>query len=287
MKQKELICDLVSIFLIITLVLVPSMCFFFLEGGQIDNINYNSENIPKPNGENINGLAFTTLEKDFEPTYDGTKIIKVEPWQLPLRDILMTLITKHMAYIPPSFSKLLSIFYLALGLCLFILYRQKTKKKERAQESRREIIYQAVLQNSGINQQGIVDKTGLSRGSVRYHLTALLRSQEIVTAEFAGHTHYMVKKADVSIKEQLLLISLSEKKSATVLFCLWKYKELRIAELAEYADISPSAMRWRIKRLEERGLILREEKESHVSFYLSEDIRDTLKVFLPEKREHT
>ena len=196
----------------------------------------------------------------------------------------MTLITKHMAYIPPSFSKLLSIFYLALGLCLFILYRQKTKNKERDPESRREIIYLTIMKNPGINQQNIVDTTGFSRGSVRHHLNALLRSQEIATAEFDGHARYVVKKEDLSIREQLMLISLTEKGSAAVLICLWKNHQLGIPELAECAGISQSAMRWRVKRLEERGLILRKEKGSDISICLIDEVRQVLDLFLADDK---
>ncbi|MDO5844385.1 MAG: hypothetical protein Q4Q53_04495 [Methanocorpusculum sp.] len=126
----ERLREAVRVILILLLVAVPSVFLFFIDGGQIHGINYNPETIPILTDEvDINGVIYTVLEEDIEPIYDGTEIINVELWQLPPRDIILRFITYPMAYIPPSFSKLLSLLYLSIGFGFVILYRKKKQQK--------------------------------------------------------------------------------------------------------------------------------------------------------------
>ena len=202
---REIICVLVILFIIISSIVL----FFFLTEGQIDGVNYNPEMVlPSTNEPDINGLSWEVIDGDCDAIDDGTEIIQIELWHLSPRDILISLTTKNMGYIPSSFSHLLTVIYLALGLSLFVLYRQRVQKKERAPDSRREIIYQTIAAHPGISQQMIVDKTGFSRGSVRHHINALLRNQEIVTADIEGHARYIVQKTNIDSKEQMIFISL-------------------------------------------------------------------------------
>lgn len=286
MNIREIVKDAVVLVLILFLLSVPAVILFFADGGQIIGLNYDPEKIPVPDGTvGVDGLTWEALDEPIEPIDDGTEIIQIELWQLPPRDILIRLVVSHMAYIPPSFSHLLSILYLSLGLGFFVLYRQKIKQKQRSQNSRREIIYQTILQNPGINLQRIIDKTGFSRGSVRYHLNALLNSQEISPAEFNGHARYFIRKNNMTLREQLFRISLSEKKSAAVIFCLGKNQRMRLSELADCAGVSISTMRWRIKRLEERRLVQQENAGLEAVYSLCEDVEEMLTAYLPEITE--
>ena len=146
MNIREIVKDAVVLVLILFLLSVPAVILFFADGGQIIGLNYDPEKIPVPDGTvGVDGLTWEALDEPIEPIDDGTEIIQIELWQLPPRDILIRLVVSHMAYIPPSFSHLLSILYLSLGLGFFVLYRQKIKQKQRSQNSRREIIYQTIL----------------------------------------------------------------------------------------------------------------------------------------------
>lgn len=122
--RKIGVCTLM-LFLLIT----PPVYLFFADGGQIYGINYNPDTIPNISGQNLDGLVFTIVDEDIEPIYDGSEIIQVELWELPLRDILLRIITHPMAYIPPSTSYLLSLFYLAFGILIFGIYQGKNGKK--------------------------------------------------------------------------------------------------------------------------------------------------------------
>ena len=255
-------------------IVISILLFFFLTGGQIDGINYNPEKVLESTDEtNINGLSWEVIDGDIEAIDDGTEITKVELWHLFPRDILLRIITKPIAYIPSSFSHLLSIIYLALGLSLFVLYRQRVQKTERAPDSRREIIYQTIAAHPGISQQMIVDKTGFSRGSVRHHINALLRNQEIVTADIEGHARYIVQKTNIDSKEQMIFISLLDKKNVSVLIELHKRSYLGISELADAVGHKPNSLRWRMKRLEESGIVQSTEGKGFVTYRLDETVK--------------
>lgn len=262
---------------VIMFIVISILLFFFLTGGQIDGINYNPEMVfPSTDESNVNGLSWEVIDEDVEAIDDGVEIIPVELWYFSPRSIFVWIITKPMAYIPPSFSHLLSIIYLALGLSLFVLYRQRVQKTERAPDSRREIIYQTIAAHPGISQQMIVDKTGFSRGSVRHHINALLRNQEIVTADIEGHARYIVQKTNIDSKEQMIFISLLDKKNVAVLIELHKRSDLGISELADAVGHKPNALRWRMKRLEESGIVRSTEGKGCVTYRLDEAVADRL-----------
>lgn len=270
---REIICVLVILFIIISSIVL----FFFLTEGQIDGVNYNPEMIlPSTNEPDINGLSWEVIDGDCDAIDDGTEIIQIELWHLSPRDILISLTTKNMGYIPSSFSHLLTVIYLVLGLSLFVLYRQRVQKTERAPDSRREIIYQTIAAHPGISQQMIVDKTGFSRGSVRHHINALLRNQEIVTADIEGHARYIVQKTNIDSKEQMIFISLLDKKNVAVLIELHKRSDLGISELADAVGHKPNALRWRMKRLEESGIVQSTEGKGCVTYRLDEAVADRL-----------
>ena len=276
MKNK-LAREVTWVFVILFLIIASIALFFFLTDGQINGVNYNPEMVLQSTDEsNVNGLSWEVIDEDFDAIDDSVGIIPVELWQLPPRDILIRIITKPMAYIPPSFSHLLSIIYLALGLSLFVLYRQRVQKKERAPDSRREIIYQTIAAYPGISQNLIVDKTGFSRGSVRHHINALLSNQEIVTADIEGHARYIVQKTNIDSKEQMIFISLLDKKNVAVLIELHKKSDMGISELADAVGHKPNALRWRMKRLEESGIVQSTEGKGCVTYRLDEAVADRL-----------
>ena len=273
MKNK-LAREVTWVFVILFLIIASIALFFFLTDGQINGVNYNPEMVLQSTDEsNVNGLSWEVIDEDFDAIDDSVGIIPVELWQLPPRDILIRIITKPMAYIPPAFSHLLSIIYLALGLSLFVLYRQRVQKTERAPDSRCEIIYQTIAAQPGISQQMIVDKTGFSRGSVRHHINALLRNQEIVTADIEGHARYIVQKTNIDSKEQMIFISLLDKKNVAVLIELHKRSDLGISELADAVGHKPNALRWRMKRLEESGIVQSTEGKGCVTYRLDEAVK--------------
>ena len=260
--------------LLCLLLLFPSSILFFIDGGQIIGINENLEKKQNIVGQTVDNVLVTPAHGVIKPIDDGTEIVSVNLWQLPPRDILIRIITKPMAYIPPSFSHLLSIIYLALGLSLFVLYRQRVQKTERAPDSRREIIYQTIAAYPGISQNLIVDKTGFSRGSVRHHINALLSNQEIVTADIGGHARYIVQKTNIDSKEQMIFISL--------LIELHKKSDMGISELADAVGHKPNALRWRMKRLEENGIVQSTEGKGFVTYRLDETVADRLANLLGE-----
>lgn len=273
MKNK-LAEEVIFVFVVILFIITSLAIFFFLTGGQIDGINYDPEVVSKPTGESdVNELSWDVIDENIETTDDGADIIPVNLWHFSPHYVFVWLITKPMVYIPPSFSHLLSIIYLALGLSLFVLYRQRVQKKERAPDSRREIIYQTIAAYPGISQKMIVDKTGFSRGSVRYHINALLSNQEIITADIEGHARYIVQKTNIDSKEQMIFISLLDKKNVAVLIELHKKSDMGISELADAVGHKPNALRWRMKRLEESGIVKSTEGKGFVTYRLDETVK--------------
>ena len=87
--------------LLCLLLLFPSSILFFIDGGQIIGINENLEKKQNIVGQTVDNVLVTPAHGVIKPIDDGTEIVSVNLWQLPPRDILIRIITKPMAYIPP------------------------------------------------------------------------------------------------------------------------------------------------------------------------------------------
>ena len=108
---------------------------------------------------------------------------------------------------------------------------------------------------------------------MRHHINALLRNQEIVTADIEGHARYIVQKTNIDSKEQMIFISLLDKKNVAVLIELHKRSDLGISELADAVGHKPNALRWRMKRLEESGIVQSTEGKGCVTYRLDEAVK--------------
>lgn len=110
--------------LLCLLLLFPSSILFFIDGGQIIGINENLEKKQNIVGQTVDNVLVTPAHGVIKPIDDGTEIVSVNLWQLPPRDILIRIITKPMAYIPPHshICSQLSI-WLSVCLCLFSIVK--------------------------------------------------------------------------------------------------------------------------------------------------------------------
>ncbi len=263
--RKIGVCTLM-LFLLIT----PPVYLFFADGGQIYGINYNPDTIPNISGQNLDGLVFTIVDEDIEPIYDGSEIIQVELWELPLRDILLRIITHPMAYIPPSTSYLLSLFYLAFGILIFGIYQGKNGKKTRDPASRREIIYQYILAHPGVSQQQIVDVTGYSRGSVRHQLHELRKNEEITQTKTKGHARYIPCDQDITPEERILLNFLGQKRPRQLICLLLDHPGITTEEIAGLLNITPSTAGWHLRRLNRSDLLIKELRGKKARYTLTD-----------------
>ncbi len=274
MNIKGMCRDAGVLLLFALIFFIPAACLFFADGGQIYGINYNPELIPKPTGEvDVNGLRFIVPDDEIVPIDDGSKIVPIELWQIPLRDSIMILITRPIAYTPPSISKIISLLYLSLGLCFFILYRKKSAPALRPKDSRREQIYQCILSSPGISRQQITDKTGFSRGSVRHHLAALQNNQEIQPFGTPARPCYLPCTRPVSAEELTLRTALAQPKTGELLHILKDHPGATVKDIAARLKISPSTAGWRLQKLISAGIAVRryDGKTAHYTLSAAAD----------------
>lgn len=253
--------------LIVALVLFSAaVVLFFAEGGEIYGFNHDPNNpvvsLKHPKYE------FTIVEEEIIPIDDGTEIKSVELWQLPPKNILATVITSPMAYIPPITASLITIFTSAIGLALLILFTKRSETN-RDPDSRREQIYRWICQHPGKTQQQIAADLGISRGSLKYHLGKLMKNREIHQRNSGTYPQYFPSTACRSPEEETLLTFINRSKDCLILLTLLEHPGITRTRLAADLSLSPSTLSWRMKRLENHNLILSENSGRERTYKLT------------------
>ena len=264
--MKKLLRE-IGIVLVVTLVLfTAAVVLFFAEGGEIYGFNHDPNNpvvsLKHPKYE------FTIVDEEIIPIDDGTEIKSVELWQLPPKNILATVITSPMAYIPPITASLITIFTSAIGLALLILFTKRSETN-RDPDSRREQIYRWICQHPGKTQQQIAADLGISRGSLKYHLGKLMKNREIHQRTSGTYPQYFPSTACRSPEEETLLTFINRSKDCLILSTLLEHPRITRTRLAADLSLSPSTLSWRMKRLENHNLILSENSGRERTYKLT------------------
>ncbi|MDV0441662.1 winged helix-turn-helix transcriptional regulator [Methanorbis furvi] len=291
MFQKEKLWDLVVIIIIALIIFIPSVCLFFIDGGQIRGINDDPATRPNLLGQNIDGLNFTSATGKIQPIYDDTEIVPLSFWQLSPREILLRVITYPMAYIPPSTGKIISLLYLASGLALIILYRRKTSRKDPDPNSRREQIRRYISEHPGKNTQHIADALSLPRSSLTYHLNRLQETQDIRQVPYGGRSHFLPANTGLTENQKILLSLLSKEKDHLILQTLINQPSLTRKEIAAQLGISTTTALWYIHRLERSHLLTAKKQERKLRYSLTPEIvteyQELAEIFTPKSDDHS
>ncbi|MDV0443423.1 winged helix-turn-helix transcriptional regulator [Methanorbis rubei] len=291
MFQKERLWDLVVIIIIALIIFIPSVCLFFIDGGQIRGINDDPATRPNLLGQNIDGLNFTPASGKIQPIYDDTEIIPLSLWQLSPREMLLMVITYPMAYIPLSTGKILSALYLASGLAFIILYRRKISRKDPDPNSRREQIRRYISEHPGRNTQQIADALSLPRSSLNYHLNRLQKTLDILPFTYDGQQRFLPANTGLTENQKILLSILSKEKDHLIFQTLIDQPSLTRKEIAAQLGISTTTAVWYIHRLERSHLLTAKKQERKLRYSLTPEIvmeyQKLAEIFTQTSEEHS
>lgn len=120
--------------------------------------------------------------------------------------------------------------------------------------SRRDTIYDFIVENSGCQESQIVSSLGFSRGSVTHHLHKLEQTNRIISTQYHGTPRYY-PKSSASLSQAKLAAVLSRTRPAEIYRLISENPDITQRELAKISGLSEQTIRWHVKRLETDGII--------------------------------
>ncbi|HJJ68104.1 MAG TPA: winged helix-turn-helix transcriptional regulator [Methanocorpusculum sp.] len=120
--------------------------------------------------------------------------------------------------------------------------------------SRRDTVYDFIVENSGCQESQIVSALGFSRGSVTHHLHKLEQTNHIISTQYHGTPRYY-PKSSASLSQAKLAAALSRKRPAEIYRLISENPDITQRELAKISGLSEQTIRWHVKRLETDGII--------------------------------
>ena len=279
--DRELLREIGIVILVVLILFSAAVVLFFAEGGEIYGFNHDPKNPPE--NQLVRGnIVFIPTDKEIIPIYDDKKIISVDLWQLPPKDILETLITSPMAYIPPITSHLITLFVSSLGLAFLVLYRRKDKQLE---NERPEQILAYLSKNPGHSLQQITDALAINRSTARHYLRSMEKSKTLSATRYRGHTRYFAGGSGISETERLMYIILSQEKEKQVIRIIREHPGITKQELAGELRISPSSCNWYLRRFRDDGVIMIIFDGVHNHYRLTSEAEAAYKTILTDQAE--
>lgn len=131
-------------------------------------------------------------------------------------------------------------------------FLEEREKKTLELDARRKI-YNAVRKFAGCHFREIERKSGLSTGSVKYHLDYLAKKDLIMHEKEGNNIRYFPR--DFGSKNKKLMSLLRQKSIRKILLFILTHDNCNHEQIVGYAKLSPSTVSWHLKKLEENKII--------------------------------
>ncbi|MHC3439688.1 winged helix-turn-helix transcriptional regulator [Natrialbaceae archaeon A-gly3] len=132
----------------------------------------------------------------------------------------------------------------------------------------RQNIRRQVSTDPGIHFNELVRELDLAAGQTQYHVRRLLRTEEIVSEELYGRTHYYPDGYDDWDRRALALFR--RETCRDVLLYLIEYDSVRPDAVADSLDIARSTLEYHLSHLTEEGLVeKRYDDRNRVTLHLA------------------
>ena len=172
----------------------------------------------------------------------------------------------------PAFTVPVELFF-ALKI-FFALGFRRIARKNILDSVSRHAVYDCIHADPGIRITELVRNTGLSRGSVNYHLALLAITGKITTLRTHGDISYFENSGKYSPAEQKVLKYLRGETERRILSTLLAAPRATRSDLEEILSLSGPTVTWHMKRLSDDGMVTI-AKDGRFSFYaLSGTTRD-------------
>jgi predicted transcriptional regulator len=153
----------------------------------------------------------------------------------------------------------------------------ENEKKALELKVRRDI-YELVRKFAGCHFREIERKSQLATGSLRYHLTFLLKN-ELINEVGEGNTVRYFPKGFSSDNKKLLGL-LRQKSIRGILLFILTHNNCNHEQIVKAIRLSPSTVSWHLKKLNSSDIIHSEKKGRMTHFSLISDKQEIMKLLI-------
>jgi len=140
----------------------------------------------------------------------------------------------------------------------------------------RERLYDFIKSYPGAYFNEIIKKTGLNRGTVRYHLEVLETQNKIECYKENGKTRYFQNSFTYGEKDKAVIAALRNDMDRKIILGILNGQCISNETLAEKMGISASAISWHIKHLREQGIVRADTQGRYTTYSIDSNYLDSI-----------
>lgn len=198
------------------------------------------------------------LNDEFGASVSGEEVQELEVETIPYWIFLLMLGIAQVTSAPEIFLTLKLVPL--LGGC------KKISRSNILDNLNRKKMYDLVRSSPGTYFNEIVKKTGLNRGTVRYHVDLLETEHMIVSHKVNGKRRYFQNGSTYEEKEMTIITVLRDNMNRQIIQEILNSERINNGILAKTMGISTPSMSWHMKRLVEQGIV-RADKDGRCATY--------------------
>ncbi|WP_048182584.1 winged helix-turn-helix transcriptional regulator [Methanosarcina siciliae] len=149
----------------------------------------------------------------------------------------------------------IDVLILPIKLIFAILGFRITERADVFENSNRARIYEYIKTRPGAYLSEIIEKAGLNRGAVRYHIKILKAHHKIEAYSESGKTRYFQNNSTYGEEEKKVVSALQNATNQRIISEIQNGKCNTNLALAREIGVSRATISWYVKNLKETGLI--------------------------------
>ena len=209
-----------------------------------------------------------SLSDEFGTSVAGEDVQEIEVKPIPYWMFLLML---GFAHVTPAPEFLYPIkFVPVLGGC------KRIGRSNTLANLNRERLYDFIKSYPGAYFNEIIKKTGLNRGTVRYHLEVLERQNKIECYKANGKARYFQNSFTYGEKDKAVIAALRNDMDRKIILGILDGQCISNETLVEKMGIAASTISWHIKHLREQGIVRADTEGRYTTYSIDSDYLDSI-----------
>jgi len=229
-------------------------------------------------------FCFSLLELVYIPLFGvHTDGVPIPRWQMRPLDLFF-----HMVHVvsPALVEPVQAVLFCAAGVGIFGMYLgfRIISQKTVLDEPTRARIFTAIQGEPGIHFNELRHRTGINRGTLRYHLGILSLTGKISCYMDGIFSRYLPMGWGISGKDRIVACRLRSGPDRLILSYLLTHPDATRHEIGTAAGISPSNVSGRIQRFLQEGIVRIDRGEGrsrHISLTCEAEVSLRRMLYLP------
>ena len=219
--------------------------------------------------------GFCLLELVFIPLFGvHTEGVPVPRWQMRPQDLFLYIIHSVSPALVDPVEQVISLLCVGFGICL--TFRIISKKTVLGEPTRARI-FNAIKEDPGIHFNALRNRTGINRGTLRYHLAILILTKKITCFRDGRFSRYLPEEFGVSTRDMIVACRFRGGPDHAMLTYLLHHPNATQQEMGSATGISPPVISWRVQRFLHEGIVSTDRQGRTVRVALTSEAQDAIR----------